>query len=169
MIAKLVAFLLLLAFLLAAWRTGCLESIRSGAVPESGRECIVAGPIPNKGVPVAVDPESLKKEMDTHVGGASSARLAGVSGLQSLYDDGQLATIADRSKVKIIENGQLRIDGVPYQIVKVRLLDGDNKGSTVWIERINLIDTPIQAVFQSLRTSGKSAPETAKPKPSGAE
>ncbi len=154
---RLLVILLILAGLFGAWKSGALESIRSGGVPEYGRECTIDGPLKNKGVPAAIDPESLVREIDTHVGSASSERLAGAMGLQSLLDSGELAIIPAKSKVRVVENGSVTVQGMPYNTVKVRILEGKLKDVELWIERINLIDTPIQVVFQAIRQQGKPA------------
>jgi hypothetical protein len=165
MFGRLLFFILVLALLFAAWKTGVLESVCSGGVPEYGRECTVEGPVRAKGVPAAIDPETLAREIDTHVGGASSERLALAMGVQSLFDSGALAVVNDGSRVKVVENGSLTVQSMPYKTVKVRVLNGELKGQQLWIERVNLIDTPVQTLFQSLRRqqSGAAAPAPAEP------
>jgi len=158
MTGRFLTLVLILALLFMAWKTGVVESIRSGGIPEYGRDCTVDGPIRLKGVPGAVDPESLSREIDTHVGAASSERLAVAMGLQSLFDSGALVHIPAHSKVSVIENGTVTVQGIQYKIVKITILGGKLKGSEFWIERVNLIDTPLQAFFQSLRQQQSSSP-----------
>jgi hypothetical protein len=148
----------LIGGLLLAWKTGILESIRSGATPETGRECYIDGPQKAKGVTVAIDPESLGREIDTHVGVASSERLAHAMGLKALFESGELAMVPPHTKVRVIENGSVTLDNLPCATVKVKLLEGTNKNAEVWVERANLIDTPIQSMIQSLRQQHTEAP-----------
>ena len=60
---RFIMIIVLIAGLMLAWKTGILESIRSGAMPEIGRESYIDGPLKSKGVPVAIDPESLGREI----------------------------------------------------------------------------------------------------------
>jgi len=81
-------------------------------------------------------------------------------GLKALFESGELALVPPHTKVRVIENGSLMLDNLPYATVKVKLLDGTNKNAEVWIERANLIDTPIQSMIQSLRQQHGGAAAT---------
>ncbi len=153
---RVLMFLIIVAALLLSWKTGILESVRSGAVPELGRECIICGPQPEQGVPVAVEPETLAREIETHVGAASSEKVAQNSAIQPLYESGDLVNLPDKTKVKVLDNSSVRVQELPVKIVKVKILSGPSKDAECWVERLNVIDTPIQSIVQGLRVSGKS-------------
>lgn len=151
MIFRLLGLILLALGLVWAYQTGILESISSGGEVKVGRTAKLCGPIKGSGVPAATDIESLAKEIDAHQG-SDSDNPAVLLETESLYRKGLLVKVPENTKVSILESSKVMAASFPHKIAKVRVLSGTERG-TYWVERENVIDTPLQEVMQLLRSN----------------
>lgn len=143
---------LLLMFAGIGWYcydSGILHNLMHGMDPEPGRTCQVAGPI-GEGSYLAADKDNLRHVIDSHIGTVQE-KATGRIRVSGLVRDGGLLVVEDHSSVKVLANGKLRVLGYSYPITKVEVQDGAAEGQSGWVQREDVIDTPIQQLYQSMR------------------
>jgi hypothetical protein len=138
------------------YTSGIFYNLTHEMQPELGRRCEVVGPI-GEGVDAAGAKESLKYVIDAKIGTASD-KAAGRLTVAALKRKGELATLADHTPVKIMESSKLPVLGYPYTLTRVEIIDGEYKGSAAWVQREDVIDSPIYQLHQSMRATKVSNP-----------
>ena len=156
MLFRLIFLLLIGGALYWGYQNGSLESLRSGGVPQVGREAKLMGPVKGAGVDVCIDKHSISRAIDSHIGSASD-RLAGAAEVAAMYRSDRAVNVADNTRVKVLEASSVKVGSIPYKITKVKILSGENKGGVGWTDRADVIDTPVQELYQSMR--GVSRPD----------
>jgi hypothetical protein len=138
-------------------KSGILYNLTNDMQPEPGRECHIQGPV-RAGVYVAGVKETMQFVIDSHIGNANEKAMARAS-LNTLERRGELTTVDDGTAVTVIGNSKLKVLGFPYPLTQIEINSGSNAGSKGWVQREDVVDTPIQELYQNLRV----AKPTAKP------
>lgn len=152
---KLMCLVLLVGALFWAYQNGVLDSISSGNVPKIGKEVKLVGPAKGAGVPIGGDRELISRSIDAHLG-TQSDKLAGAMTMATLFRSGELVKLPDNTKARVAEIDTVRVQSMPFKVVRVKILSGSNKGASGWVERDNVIDTPLQELFQAFRSPPKT-------------
>ena len=152
---KLFFNLLLLAGLYYLYDTGVLQALASGNVPQVGRKCEVCGP---KGgyVYMALSKQYASYPIDAAIGFSSRDRANAESALARAVESDIILTPDHHTKVEVLANDKAQLWGCTYRISKVEILEGEYKGKKGWVQREDVIDTPIQDIIQkNFRSGGK--------------
>lgn len=152
---KIVFFILLLGGLYWAYQTGILDSLSSGNLPKIGKEVKLRSARKGAGIPIAGDKQTIARAIDSHLGSESDKLVGGVQ-LAGLYQNGELVKLPDDTKARVAERSTVKVQSMLFQIVKVRILSGNNKGAVGWVERENVIDTPLHELYQSVASGSGS-------------
>ena len=114
-----------------------------------GKEVKLCNPIKGAKVTVAADIPTISRAIDSQLG-SESDKLAGAMGIAALYHNGDLVKLAANTKARVAGVETVTVHSMPFQVVKVKILSGSNKGGVGWVERDNVIDTPMHELFQSM-------------------
>lgn len=131
------------------YNNGIWYNISHGGGPQPGIQGEVAGPV-RDGVPMMYDPDEAKYMFDVHIGNTQQKWEAAIN-LDRLMKNGSGVELDEHTKVKVLDSGTIRFLGADYAIAEVEVLSGPNAGAKGWVERNNLIDTPLQQVYQAMR------------------
>jgi hypothetical protein len=136
------------------WKSGIYYSVTHSGEPEIGRICRICG-LSGEGVYCAADQENLKYAIDATIG-TPGQRLESAASLVAVVNQGRLVKVADNTQVRVLENDKLSVLGFSYGVAKLEFIDGDYAGSSGWVLREDVVDTPIQEVVrQATRWGGK--------------
>lgn len=153
LVGKLMLRLFFLAVIVAGiwWanNNGVLESLATNFTPKPGKKCEIAGPF-GEGVWVGNSKDACALLIDSNLGTAGD-KLQGAANRAVAMKNGELAQIADHTKIEIIKNDKVKLYGNDHAVVEAKVLSGDLEGTTIWLCRDDVIDTPLQEWFQSLR------------------
>lgn len=156
MAVKLLFLILLIGGLFWAYQVGILDSLSSNNTPKVGKEVKLCSSIKGAEIPVAADLPTISRAIDSHLG-SESDKLAGAMQLAGLYHNGDLVKLAENTKARVAGVNTVKVHSMPFQVVKIKILSGSNKGGIGWVERDNVIDTPMHELLQSFRTSSSGA------------
>lgn len=149
-------FLLLLAGLgYGAYTTGVWYDLTHDLRPEPGHAGYLTGPL-HEGAWFATNQDDIKWYLDTTLKGPMGGDI--MDSLQELVlaqKRGAIYQIAEKTKIQVMQNGDLSVHQVPFKIVKVRLTSGESNGCEGWVHRDDVVDTPLQEMFQGMRQSGQ--------------
>jgi hypothetical protein len=138
------------------YESGIFYNLTHEMQPEVGRQCEVAGPI-GEGVDACSAKDSMKWVIDAKIG-TPQDKMAGRLRLERLKTTGEIATLADRTPVRVVENGTLHVLGYRYPLTQVEIAAGEYKGASAWVQREDVIDTPIQKIYQTMRCAPQKKP-----------
>ena len=142
----------IVVLLLAGWycyKTGMFYVLSHDLQPEPNKVSELVGPV-GTGVNMAFAEENAKYLIDTHIGTAGQ-KLEAVQTLNAVIARGDAVNLDDHTKVKALESDKVKVYGCDYAVVQVEVVDGDHQGTNGWVERENVIDNPLQQLFQSMR------------------
>lgn len=143
-------FVFNLALLGLAWylySSGLLMAVLSGNVPEVGRTCQLWGP-KNGQIYVALSRDDIKWPFDATIGFTQRDRAPAQRELSVAVDAGKIICPSDHTAAKILATDKLHLYSCLYPITKVKILSGAYKGKVGWVQRENVIDTPLQELIQ---------------------
>lgn len=133
--------------------TGILNSLDGENKAIEGKDCEIASPY-SSGVYVGATKNLAAVPIDATIG-TEYLRAPAKIELSRCLRNGSIIKVADRTKVRVLKNDKVKLYAIPHQLVKVKLLSGDYKGSLGWVERDRVIDTPLQQVYHQLLKPGR--------------
>ncbi len=137
---------------------GVLYNLTHELQPEPARNCKVGGPMKD-GTYLALAKEDAKYLIDTHIGNPND-RLNSLRTLSALVAGSRAVQLPENTEVKVISNASTTLYGCKYDISKVKVLHGDLANTTGWVERDTIVDSPLFALYQSMRASKSKTPRT---------
>lgn len=63
--------------------------------------------------------------------------------------------LPENTAAKVVSSGKFKMYGVPHTVVQIDLTDKELAGVRGWVERDNVIDTPLLDAYNSMRATGK--------------
>lgn len=133
------------------YQNGIVYSFMNEGKPEPGRACEVVGPI-GEGVYAAPAKSDMQYVIDSHIGTVAE-KAQGRMRVGGLVRNGALILLDDHTPVKIVSNSTLRVLGFGYPLTGVEVTGGPQAGLAAWIQREDLVDTPLQQIYQSMRVT----------------
>ena len=127
--------------------TGVLESLNNGNKALISKVCEIASAKENF-VYVSADKQMATVVIDAEIG-AGYLRAPAVRDRTKSLEEGTTIKVINHTQVKILSNDRIMLYGVPHQLVKIQLMSGPNKGGRGWVERNDVLDTPIHAILQN--------------------
>lgn len=155
MAGKIFFILLLIGGLFWAYQNDILDSLSSKNRPKIGKAVKLRGPFNKEAVPVAADLNRIGRVIDARLGSGSD-KLNGAIELASLYKNGDVIKVPENTQAEVAGVSSVKLHGVPFPVVKVKLLSGSNKGGIGWVDRENVIDTPMHDFFHSIKAGSAS-------------
>lgn len=152
MSGRLVLVLLVAAFVYYLNDSGLLTYCTNSGMPGKGRICTVAGPT---GTVYFSPTEFMTKfEIDSHIGTAQEKWAAHVQ-LARYVEQGEIFELSEGTKVQVLQTKRVLVQSAPHWITQVKLLGGELKGAQGWVNRADVIDCPVQQIYQSMRKTKK--------------
>ncbi len=149
--ARFLLFLILAAAFWWAYTTGIVDSITHEFKPKTGKKCCVVGPFSEDGVWLGETFDVAVRLIDSYIG-LRSDQLAGAFARAAMKREGEAVVIANGTKVQVEETRSGFIHRVPFKVVKVKLINGKYAGAHGWVRRDDVIDTPLQELYQKFRS-----------------
>lgn len=143
-----IVFIALAAYLHSS---GLLFNITHDLQPETGRQCEVRGAA-GHGCNLAYKKDDVKSIIDTRIG-TPMDRAASEKVLNSMIRDEQVVHIPEFAEVKVLGAGFVTLYGCRYAVAKVQVVSGAAADTTGWVERENVLDSPLFALYHSMRAT----------------
>lgn len=137
-----------------AYTNGIFYNATHSGQPEPGRDCELVGPV-GTGVNLVYQKEDMRYVIDTHIG-STGQKMEANANLEAMMRGGSGFRAPDHTQAKVLESGKTVLYGVTYMVTKVQITGGDSAGTKGWVERDNVLDTPMMKFVQSMR--GTSVP-----------
>ena len=126
--------------------------------PKAGTKCELRGFF-GECIYMGDDKPTMKTIVDSTIGNAQD-RMQGAQTVATLIRNGDIMELDDHTKVQVIGNDNFILYGATHPIVKVKVLSGGYSGQTGWINRDDVIDSPLQDFYQKNFRQGKKRPTT---------
>lgn len=146
-------FLTLVAVAYYLHSTGILASINNGNQAIVGKDCELASPY-KSGVYVGATKHLAAIPIDATIGN-EYLRTPAKTELQRCLNDGRIVSLPDHTKVRVLGNDKVVLYAIPHGLVKVKILNGEYKGSQGWVERERVIDTPLHRIYNQFLRPGR--------------
>ena len=154
MISKMIMLLVIAALGWYAYTTGAYYSLTHGMQAEPKRACELCGPY-RKGAFMAYEKDDADFILQTHIG-TPGDKLSSCNTLDAIVSEGRVALLPEHTQAVVETSGTRTLYGCIYPITKVKITNGEYQDQEGWVERENVIDNPIQQIYQAMRST--SAP-----------
>lgn len=148
-------FFLLCVLGLGWWcsTNGILYNLMHGFEPEPARKCVLQG-VHKEGVYFAPGKEDISYLLDTHIG-SGGQRIEAMQKLLAAVSHGLVYKVPESTVAKVVSNSTHKMYGVPHHIVEIEVVDGDFAGQRGWVEREDVVESPLMEAFTAMRASGR--------------
>lgn len=146
---------LLLVVVLGYWcfTSGVIYNLTHQFEPEPQRAAVLHGPRKD-GVKFAPVKENMQYVIDSKIG-TPGQRVEAMLRETAAMNQGLIGKFDENTPCKVIETSNITMYRTKYPIVKVAITGGEYKGSRAFVQREDVIDSPVMELFAAMRNAAK--------------
>lgn len=148
-------FMLLAIAALGYWcyQTGIFYSVTHNFEPEPKRAAVLHG-LRKDGVKFALEKENMNYVLDSQIG-TPGQKMEAALRLSAAMNQGLVGELPENTKCTVISSTSSKMYMHSYPLVKVEINGGEYDGTQVYVQREDVIDSPMMEGYAAMRNAGK--------------